>query len=150
MDIQIALDKSADMADRRTFLSMSAAATVAAPLLGGATPAIAAPSAGPGKSTRPQQPDQELRAMLEEIDAGRIEATVQALAAFGTRHTLSTQDDPNRGIGAARDWIYDRLTAYAAASGGRMTVQKQTFIQPPASRIPVPTPITNIIATPGG
>jgi hypothetical protein len=28
-----------------------------------------------------------------------------------------------------------------------MTVEKQTFIQPVASRIPVPTPITNVIAT---
>ena len=85
--------------------------------------------------------------MLEEIDAGRIEVSVRRLAAFGTRHTLSSQDDPNRGIGAARDWIFDQFSAYAAASGGRMTVEKQTFIQPIASRIPEPTPITNVIAT---
>src|SRR4029078_11534758 len=30
---------------------------------------------------------------------------------------------------------------------GRMTVQKQTFTQPVASNIPVPTQITNVIAT---
>jgi hypothetical protein len=126
------------MADRRTFLSASAALAVA-PVLG-ATPAQAAP--------KPPKPvDPELRAILREIDQHRIQATVEKLAAFGTRHTLSSQDDPVRGIGAARDWIFQELSAYAEQSGGRMTVEKQSFIQPVSSRIPVPTPITNIIAT---
>ena len=35
----------------------------------------------------------------------------------------------------------------AATSSGRMTVQQQTFIQPVATNIPVPTSITNVIAT---
>jgi hypothetical protein len=136
------------MADRRTFLSVSAAAAVAGPVLG-ATAADASPRRfdGPGRRERPQRPDRELRRLLRDIDARRIEATVTRLAAFGTRHTLSSQTDPVRGIGAARDWIYEQMTGYAAASGGRMTVQKQTFIQPVSSRIPVPTPITNVIAT---
>jgi hypothetical protein len=72
---------------------------------------------------------------------------VRRLAAFGTRHTLSSQDDPVRGIGAARDWLFEQFSAYAAASGGRMTVEKQTYVQQPAPRIPVATPITNVIAT---
>jgi hypothetical protein len=72
---------------------------------------------------------------------------VTRLAAFGTRHTLSSQTDPVRGIGAARDWIYDQLTSYASVSGGRMTVEKQTFIQPAGPRVPQPTAITNVIAT---
>ena len=61
----------------------------------------------------------------------RIEANVRKLASFGTRHTLSSQDDPDRGIGAARDWIFDTMTSYAAASGGRMTVEKQSYVQEP-------------------
>ena len=52
-----------------------------------------------------------------------------------------------RGIGAATDWVYEQMQAFAATSGGRMTVQQQTFIQPVASSIPVPTTITNVIAT---
>jgi hypothetical protein len=140
------------MADRRTFLSVSAAAAVAAPVVGMADTASAdawssAHFGGPGKPVRPQPPDRELRALLREIDRRRIEATVRRLAAFGTRHTLSSQTDPVRGIGAARDWIFEQMSGYAAASGGRMTVEKQTFIQPVSNRIPVPTPITNIIAT---
>ncbi len=73
--------------------------------------------------------------------------TVEKLVSFGTRHTLSSQTDPNRGIGAARDWIFDRFQDAAKDSGGRMTVEKQTFVQPPADRIPDPVTITNVVAT---
>lgn len=72
---------------------------------------------------------------------------MRRLVAFGTRHTLSSQDDPVRGIGAARDWIFDQLSEYAAASGGRMTVEKQSYTQEPGPRIPVPTVISNVVAT---
>lgn len=102
---------------------------------------------GPGRRNQPQAPGAELRRIIGEIDPGRIEATVRKLASFGTRHTLSSQDDPDRGIGAARDWIFDTMSGYAAASGGRMSVAKQTYIQQPASRIPTATPITNVVAT---
>ena len=45
-----------------------------------------------------------------------------------------------RGIGAARDWIFDTMSSYAAASGGRMTVEKQSYVQEPdGDRIPIPT-----------
>lgn len=134
---------------RRTLLTASAVTAAAAVT----APAVAAPAAsahghsGPGSPITAQAPDRELRALLREIDADRIEATINRLVAFGTRHTLSSQDDPVRGIGAARDWIFDRLSEYAAASGGRMTVEKQSFVQPVSSRIPTPTVITNVIAT---
>ncbi|MEE3922293.1 M20/M25/M40 family metallo-hydrolase [Micromonospora sp. BRA006-A] len=72
---------------------------------------------------------------------------MRRLAAFGTRHTPSSQTDPVRGIGAARDWIHAQLSGYAAASGGRMSVELQSYVQQPASRIPVPTTITNVVAT---
>jgi hypothetical protein len=89
----------------------------------------------------------DVRHMLDDVKAKNIEQTITTLAGFGTRHTLSTQTDPNRGIGAATTWVYNQLQAYAAASGGRMTVEKQTFTQPAGNRIPVPTEITNVIAT---
>ncbi|MEO3822135.1 M20/M25/M40 family metallo-hydrolase, partial [Plantactinospora sp. B24E8] len=136
-----------------TFLSaatVTAAVTAAAVVPGAAD---AAPTGGgsgapgPGRPVRPQPPDRELRELLREIDQRRIEAIVRRLAAFGTRHTLSSQDDPQRGIGAARDWIFEQLRGYAARSGGRMTVELQSYIQEPASRIPVPTRITNVVAT---
>src|SRR5206468_3417990 len=96
---------------------------------------------------RPQQPDAELKRILSEIDPDRQRATIEKLISFGTRHTLSSQTDPNRGIGAATNWFFGAMQEIAATSGGRMTVEQQRFIQPVANRIPVPTPITNVIAT---
>jgi Zn-dependent M28 family amino/carboxypeptidase len=131
---------------RRIFLTASVAAGGAAALAG--MPAVGAAETGDsGRPPLPQQPDRELRAILREVDSRRIETIVRKLVSFGTRHTLSTQDDPARGIGAARDWIFAELQRYAAASDGRMTVELQSYVQPPADRIPVPTRITNIVAT---
>jgi hypothetical protein len=93
----------------------------------------------------------EFRSMLGQMKASNLERTVDKLVSFGTRQTLSSTTDPKRGIGAARDYIFNTLQGYAAASGGRMTVQKQTFIQPkskdPNARNPRNTQITNIVAT---
>jgi hypothetical protein len=77
---------------------------------------------GPGVPLVPQQPDEELTAMMAEIDPARIEAIITQLVAFGTRNTMSNQTDPLRGIGAARNWIEAQMQTFAATSGGRMTV----------------------------
>src|SRR4051794_34085063 len=84
---------------------------------------------------------------LAEISRRRVERYDRKLASFGTRHTLSSQDDPNRGIGAARDWITARFKQFAAKAGGRMTVVQQSFITPPGPRVPAPTRVTNVVAT---
>ena len=85
--------------------------------------------------------------IVREIDAKNIERTIRQLVSFGTRNTLSEQNDPKRGIGAARDWLYAEFLKAAEASGGRMTVEKQSFEQPKAARVPQPTVLTNIVAT---
>jgi hypothetical protein len=93
------------------------------------------------------KPPADVRAMLRDISVRKLERHDRALVGFGTRHTLSSQDDPNRGIGAARDWIKKQFDRAAATSGGRMTVQLQSYVQQPADRIPRPTRITNVVAT---
>src|SRR6516165_9309388 len=128
-------------ATRRAFLSASAVTAVAVPLLSGT--ALAETDPALSRSA----PDPELRALLREIDPDRIKATILKLVSFGTRHTASSQTDPVRGIGAATAWVTSQMQSFAAASGGRMTVQQQTFVQPVSNRIPVPTTITNVIAT---
>ena len=89
----------------------------------------------------------EVGDMLQAFDAANVEQSIRTLAGFGTRHTLSSQDDPKRGIGAARDWIYKELKKSAARSGGRMTVELQSFITPAGPRVPAPTKVTNVVAT---
>lgn len=85
--------------------------------------------------------------IVREIDARNIEASIRKLVSFGTRNTLSEQNDPKRGIGAARDWLYAEFLKAAEASQGRMTVEKQSYEQQKAPRIPQPTIITNVVAT---
>jgi Zn-dependent M28 family amino/carboxypeptidase len=151
------MEQSTDKTDvrmkstRRTFLSagaVAAAVVTAGPLI--SSPAFAdggGAAPGPGGPLHAQKPDRELRKLLAEVDHRRIEATVNRLVAFGTRHTASSQTDPVRGIGAATTWVVQQMQIAAAASGGRMTVERQTFTQPVSPQIPVPTQITNVITT---
>src|SRR6266404_3495264 len=97
--------------------------------------------------TRAAARNPQISKIVAEINPRYIEDTIHKLVSFGTRNTLSDQNNPNRGIGAARDWLYAEFQKAAAASGGRMTVEKQTFEQPKAVRVPQPTMLTNIVAT---
>jgi hypothetical protein len=98
------------------------------------------------KAPRPQL-DANIQRIVKEIDARNVEATIRRLVAFGTRNTLSSQTDPKRGIGAARDWLFDEFEKIAATTNGRLVVEKQMFTQPKAPRIPQPTTLTNVFAT---
>ncbi|MBC7899454.1 MAG: M20/M25/M40 family metallo-hydrolase [Saprospiraceae bacterium] len=89
----------------------------------------------------------EIVRMIGEVSAKRIEADIRKLVSFGTRNTLSEQDDPARGIGAARDWIFSEFQKISADCGNCLAVEKQTFLQPKANRIPEPTNLTNVVAT---
>jgi Peptidase family M28 len=132
---------------RRLFLSASAVAAAAVPLASHATAASAASDGTHSGLPHLRQPDPGLLALLRQIDPNRIQATIQQLVSFGTRNTMSSQTDPNRGIGAAYTWVFQQMQAIAATSNGNMTVQQQTFTQPVTSTIPTPTQITNTIAT---
>jgi hypothetical protein len=131
---------------RRAFLSASAVTAVAAPIISQAAPANAA-QAGAASGLHRREHADELKALLRAIDPDRIHATILRLTQFGTRSTLSSQTDPVRGIGAATNWAFEQMQAIAATSNGNMTVQKQSFLQPATSTLPVPTTITNVITT---
>ncbi|EMC93142.1 hypothetical protein BAUCODRAFT_133134 [Baudoinia panamericana UAMH 10762] len=94
----------------------------------------------------PQRPDQELINMLNEISIPRINNIVTTLTNFGTRHTLSLQNSSTRGIGAARDWIYNEMLQLAQPSNGSMSVYFNSYIQPVGTRISFPVNITNVVA----
>src|SRR3954463_4221056 len=91
--------------------SLGIAAGAVAPGLDGSTPARA--GSAPGLHLPPSP---KVRAIVREVNRRHIERSVKTLVGFGTRHTLSSQTDPNRGIGAARDWIYGQFQQAAAAS----------------------------------
>ena len=101
----------------------------------------------PAFAQKKEKTNAETAKMLKEISAKRIESDIRKLAGFGTRNTLSEQDNPTRGIGAARDWIFAEFQKISADCGNCLTVEKQTFLQPKANRIPEPTNLTNVVAT---
>jgi len=93
------------------------------------------------------KPNPEIAKMIKEVSAKNIEATILKLVSFGTRNTLSEQDNTTRGVGAARDWLFAEMQKINADCGNCMTVEKQSFVQPKANRIPEPVMLTNVVAT---
>ena len=104
------------------------------------------PQSTVGTPIEPQTPDAELQSMLAQISVANVNHTVTTLANFGTRHTLSIQNSSTQGIGAARNWILGEMQGYAGASGGRMEVFYNTYIQGVSSTILFPVNLTNVVA----
>lgn len=99
---------------------------------------------------QPQTPS-KLNPQIEKIVGGissaNIEANIRKLVTFGTRHTLSSQDDPQRGIGAAWRWIKSEMERYSRESGGRLEVGEDRFVQPATQRAPKEATLVNVVAT---
>jgi hypothetical protein len=98
-------------------------------------------------SAQSPKSDPEIAKMIKEVSAKNIETTIRKLVSFRTRNTLSEQNHPTRGIGAARDWLFAEMQRINTECGNCMTVEKQSFLQPKANRVPEPTTLTNVIAT---
>lgn len=67
------------------------------------------------------QKDPQIAAMVSEVSADSLRSYILTLVSLGTRNTLSSQTDPNRGIGAARLWVLRRFNEFAKLSQGRLT-----------------------------
>lgn len=57
-------------------------------------------------------------------DPARLKTVVEKLVSFGTRHTLSSASDPERGIGAARNWGAAEFERISKACGGCLAVER--------------------------
>jgi hypothetical protein len=79
------------------------------------------------------------------VSEARLRADVETLVAFGTRHTLSVQDDPKRGIGAARRWAEAEFRKTSAACGGCLELALPERMVT-GERVPVPTRLVNVVA----
>jgi hypothetical protein len=100
-------------------------------------------AAPPPKAASPV--DAKLRAIVQPVSEQQLRHTIETLVSFGTRHTLSSQTDPKRGIGAALNWAHDEFGRYSAACGGCLTIVKpgQQFT---GKRIPSPTWVYDMVA----
>jgi hypothetical protein len=96
----------------------------------------------------PMAVDPDIRDIVANISAERIQRSIYVLASFKTRHTLSDPLPSGDGIGGAASWIRAEFERASKESGGRLKVELDTFDQPPAPpRIPTGVQITNIVAT---
>jgi hypothetical protein len=96
------------------------------------------------------QADPQIAAALKQVSAEQIRANIEKLVSFGTRSTLSAQDETSikagRGIGAAREWIKSEFERYSKDCGGCLEVKTDAFTEQPMDRIPKPTDLTNVYA----
>jgi len=53
--------------------------------------------------------DARISKVIDSISESRMEQMLRTLVAFGTRNTLSDPTSSTRGVGAARQWIFDEL-----------------------------------------
>jgi hypothetical protein len=96
----------------------------------------------------PLPADPRIAALVAEVSVDRLRADDARLVAFGTRSTFSEASGTDRGVFAARDWIADRLRQIALASGGRMSVALDSYVQKAdGKRIPRDVEISSVVAT---
>src|SRR5688572_3678754 len=101
------------------------------PILAVSTAAIAVPP--------PPGPEAKVADIARGVDQGRMRATVAKLVSFGTGHTLSSQTDPKRGIGAAVRWAEAEMKKL-----GLETLQACDTVT--GRRVPTPTKVCNAVA----
>ena len=78
--------------------------------------------------------DPQIEIMLKEVSADSLKSYISKMVSFGTRNTLSTQADPKRGIGVAKNWVLGRFNEFAKQSGGRLTAFIDTITLQPDGR----------------
>ena len=97
-------------------------------------------AAAAGTATAQSTPqDARLSAISAPVSAARMKATVEKLVSFGTRHTLSSQTDPKRGIGASVRWAEAEMKKLGLAT-------LQTCDTVTGRRVPTPTKVCNALA----
>lgn len=80
-----------------------------------------------------------------EVSEARMRADVAKLVSFGTRHTLSSDTDSKRGIGAARRWAADEFRKASKACGDCLeVVMPEAMVS--GTRIPTPVKMVDVVA----
>lgn len=92
------------------------------------------------------QRDPEIEKMVKEVNADSLKSYIYKLVSFGTRNTLSTQSDPNRGIGAARNWVLQKFNEFAKKSNGRLTAYIDTTTLQKGGRVDTTILLGNVMA----
>jgi hypothetical protein len=89
----------------------------------------------------PPDRDARIERIIASISVDRMRALLTTLTSFGTRNTLS-DEQPTRGIAAARQWILDELRH----SSPKLQVSFDTYRLAPQGRITREVELRNVIA----
>jgi hypothetical protein len=100
------------------------------------------PQVARGQSTLRLDADPRLERLVSAVSETRLSELVKSLAAFGTRNTLSNTTSQTRGIGAARQWIFDELRR----SSPRLQVSFDTHKVAKDGRITRDVELRNVLA----
>lgn len=84
--------------------------------------------------------------IAEHVEPQRMQLDIEKLASFGTRHTLSQTHSPDRGIGAAREWIKHRFEVAALGSNATAAFDVH-HIESDGRRIDRPVDVVNVVCT---
>ena len=94
------------------------------------------------------QRDVTIEQMVKEVSADSLKSYITKLVSFGTRSTLSSTTNKQKGIGAAREWVVQKFNEFGKNSGGRLTAfVDTTTLQPDGKRVDVVTNLGNAMAT---
>lgn len=88
----------------------------------------------------------QVEKIVSEVSDKNIAEILHKLESFGTRNILSTQDNPMRGVGAARKWIYDQFRGYSPKLEVSFDQYKLKKIEGRASRVPRDVDLYNVVA----
>ncbi len=87
--------------------------------------------------------DAQVESIVAAVSKERLAATIQALAAFGTRQIYSDTTSPTRGIGAAREWIRQQFIA----AGPKLQVSFDVYqVAAQGGRLPRDVELRNVVA----
>jgi hypothetical protein len=86
--------------------------------------------------------DPRIAKLVESVSEQRLQQLLEKLVSFGTRNTLSDATSTTRGIGAARQWIYDELKR----SSPKLQVSFDTHQIPARGRITRDVELRNVMA----
>ncbi|WP_332810955.1 M28 family peptidase [Sphingomonas sp.] len=89
------------------------------------------------------------REISDGVSEASLRTVVERLVSFGTRHTLSSQTDPKRGIGAALRWSEAELRRHSRACRRCLTIVTPSDVVT-HERVPTPARITNVLAVQRG
>ena len=90
--------------------------------------------------------DASIEKMVADVSPDSLKLYIEKMVSFGTRHTLSVQNNKIRGIGAARNWVLDKFQEFSKTSKGKFDAFiDTTTLKKDGRRVNVETVLGNVV-----